>query len=123
VRSPTFAVEAFFHPNQPTATFLAKISPNPSITPFIKGRSRFTASDEANAKIRVRVDNDESKTDRVTDTGGFDADGSAGGGGVASNEREGKEEATEGTSSHFCSSSTPASARECMCVEGSVGTD
>ena len=110
VRSPTFVVAAFFHPNHPTATFLAKISPNPSITPFTKGRSRFTASDETNANRRVRVDNDESKIDRVTEAGDFDVDGSAGGGGgVASNEMEGKEEAREGTSSHFCSSSTPVS--------------
>lgn len=50
-------------------TFFAKISPNPSITPFTKGSSRFTARDEKRAINRVRLESDESKIAEVSDAG------------------------------------------------------
>lgn len=44
-----------FQPNRP-AKLLANISPNPSITPLIKGRSKLIDREETSAKIRERVD-------------------------------------------------------------------
>jgi len=41
--------------------FLAKISPNPSMTPFTKGRSMLMANEEKNAVTRVRVEREGSK--------------------------------------------------------------
>ena len=66
-----------FQPNHPVMTRRAKISPNPSMTPFIKGRTRFTAKEDANASTRVRVDKEESKMDSVAETGAC-CDGSVG---------------------------------------------
>ncbi len=103
-----------FHPNHSITTFLAKISPNPSMTPFTNGKKRFTAREEANANTLVRVDKEGSKIDNVTETGRLFTGGSAGGGGV-SKERDGKDEATEVTSSHFCSSSVVDSSRKRFC--------
>jgi hypothetical protein len=40
------------------------------MTPFIKGRTRFTAREDANASARVRVDKEESKMESVADIGG-----------------------------------------------------
>ena len=57
------------HPAQFITTFLAKISPNPSITPFTKGSNRFTAREEKKAVNRVRLESDESKIAEVNDTG------------------------------------------------------
>ena len=59
-----------FHPSQSITTFLAKISPNPSMTPFMKGNSRLTARDEKKAVNRVRFESDESKMAEVSDIGG-----------------------------------------------------
>jgi hypothetical protein len=70
VLSPTL-MAGIFQPNHPVTTWRAKSSPNPSMTPFMKGRTRFMAIEDANASIRVRVDRDESKMDRVTETGVF----------------------------------------------------
>lgn len=64
-----------FHPNHPITTFLAKISPKPSMTPFTNGRSILMASEEKNAVTRVRVDSVGSKIARVAESG-------AGGGGA-----------------------------------------
>jgi hypothetical protein len=57
------------HPSQAITTFLAKISPNPSITPFTKGNSRFTAREEKKAVNRVRLESDESNIAEVIDIG------------------------------------------------------
>ena len=51
-------------------TFLAKISPNPSIAPFTKGSSRLTAREEKNIVNRVRLESDELTVAEVNDTGG-----------------------------------------------------
>ena len=59
----------FFQPNQLITTFLANISPKPSITPLTKGKRRLTAKDDASARVRVRIEREESKIDKVTDTG------------------------------------------------------
>jgi len=85
------------------------------MTPFTNGRKRFTAREEASANALVRVDKEESKIDNVTETGPLFTGGSAAGGGGVSKERDGKEEATEGTSSHFCSSSVVDSSRKRFC--------
>ena len=50
-------------------TFFAKISPNPSITPFMKGSSKLTAREEKKAVNRVRFESDVSKIAEVSDTG------------------------------------------------------
>jgi len=52
-------------PSHPSIRFLAKISPKPSITPFTKGKKRLIASEDANAISLVRVERDESNTERV----------------------------------------------------------
>jgi len=95
------------HPSQSIRTFLAKISPNPSITPFTKGSSKLTAREEKKAVNRVRLESDASKIAKVSDTGpGWwwrswgDLCSSWSG-----NDIEGKDDLTEGTSSHFCDSS------------------
>lgn len=56
-------------PSQSIRTFLAKISPNPSITPFTKGSSKLTAREEKKAVNRVRLESDVSKIEEVNDTG------------------------------------------------------
>ena len=42
-----------FHPNQPTTTFFANISPKPNITPLMKGRRQLMARLDASAPNRV----------------------------------------------------------------------
>jgi hypothetical protein len=51
-------------------TSLAKISPNPSITPFTNGKSKLIASEANNALSRVQVDRDGSKIAKVAVRGG-----------------------------------------------------
>lgn len=58
-----------FHPSQSITIFLAKISPNPSITPFTKGNNKLTAREEKKAVNRVCLESDESKMAEVSDTG------------------------------------------------------
>lgn len=66
--SPTL-IAGIFHPNQFVTTRRAKISPNPSMTPLIKGRTRLMAREDANTSTRVRVDKEESKMDSVAEMG------------------------------------------------------
>lgn len=47
----------------------ANISPNPSITPLMNGRSRLIPREETNARIRARRERDESNIESVTDGG------------------------------------------------------
>lgn len=54
-----------FQPNHTITTFLAKISPNPSITPLINGRNKFIATEDAIAIRRVRVERVASNADKV----------------------------------------------------------
>jgi hypothetical protein len=96
VPSPTL-MAGIFQPNHSVTTRRAKISPNPSITPLIKGRTRLMAREDANTSTRVRVDKEESKIESVAEMGG-------GAGGV-SGKMDGKEESMEGTFSHLCISS------------------
>ena len=69
VEVATDADPGTFHPNQPIMTFLAKISPKPSMTPLTNGMSILIASDENSAFTRVRVDKAESKTASVAVVG------------------------------------------------------
>ena len=71
-RTPTDVVTdlGLRYPSQPKRTFLAKISPNPSITPFTKGSSKLTAREEKKAFNRVRLESDVSKIAEVRDTTG-----------------------------------------------------
>jgi len=66
--APEANFESDFHPIQLT-TFLAKISPNPSMTPFTKGRRKLIARALVRARRRVRVESVESKIVRVADGG------------------------------------------------------
>lgn len=117
VRSPTLetvGLGAEDQPNHVMTTFFAKISPNPSMTPLTKGRSRLTASAEKNATVRVLVDSEESKIARVAEGGGsVDGLGCCGAGGGVSmfsgNVSEGNEDAIDGTSSHFWDPSSVSS--------------
>src|SRR5260221_9124460 len=68
--SPTL-MAGIFQPNHSVTTRRAKISPNPSMTPLIKGRTRLMAREDANTSARVRVDKEESKMDSVAEMGGF----------------------------------------------------
>lgn len=116
-RRPALAAEepGPFQPNHSITTFLANISPKPSITPFTNGRRRLTARDDTKAVTLVRVDKEESKMASVTETGGLGAGGSFAREGVSAcsgNANEGKDEVMEGTSSHFCDSSVVVSGRE-----------
>jgi hypothetical protein len=88
-------------------TFLAKISPNPSITPFTKGKAMLMARAEKRASTRVRVDSVESNMVRVADSvaGGGGAGYCCEGEGVSVRSGyviDGKDEVTEDwMSSHF----------------------
>lgn len=53
------------HPNR----FFANISPKPSMTPLIKGKSRLMASAETNARARPRFEREGSKMESVTEGG------------------------------------------------------
>lgn len=55
-----------FHPNQGAMTFLAKISPKPSMTPFTNGRNMLMARDERRANARVLTGTLELKMRGVT---------------------------------------------------------
>jgi hypothetical protein len=96
-----------FQPNHPRTTFLANISPKPSMTPLTKGRKRFIARDANNAFTRVPVDKVESKTAIVGATGaGCECEALCSGEEWPSllpgNDTEGNEDVTsEGRSSHF----------------------
>lgn len=95
-----------FQPNHPRTTFLANISPKPSITPFTKGRARLIASAEKRARTRVLVDSEESKIARVADVGvGLEAEvatcRTGDEGSVRSGNEDGNEDVDAWTSSHF----------------------
>jgi len=47
----------------------ANISPKPSMTPLMNGRSRLMAREETNARIRARRERDESNIESVTEGG------------------------------------------------------
>ena len=59
-----------FHPSHPNITFLAKISPKPSITPLINGSNILIATEDKRALMRVRVDRVESNIASVAVGGG-----------------------------------------------------
>ena len=93
-----------FQPNQPKTTFLAKISPNPSMTPFTKGSARLIARAESKATTRVFVDREGSKMARVEDGGaGLDSEVTGRVAGVEGSGRvEGNEDVDAWTSTQFC---------------------
>lgn len=62
-----------FHPNQPTKTFLANISPNPSMTPFMNGSSKLIAREDSMRDSRVRRLIVPSKMEGRVDGGGLAA--------------------------------------------------
>lgn len=74
-RTPTFVATGFGQPNQGPTTFRAKISPNPSMTPFTNGKNMLIAMDDTSATTLVRVDTFESNTVRVNDGGAAGAGG------------------------------------------------
>ena len=65
---PTLAAAApgTRHPSHPT-TFLAKISPKPSMTPFTNGRNMLIVSEDTRAHARVRTERVPSKTASVVE--------------------------------------------------------
>ena len=65
--SPTFAATAGPHPSHPTMTVFAKISPNPSITPFTNGKNILMDSEEKRAQMRLLAGSVGSNTARVAD--------------------------------------------------------
>jgi len=67
VPSPTVVATVGPHPSQPTITVFAKISPNPSITPFTKGKNMLMDNEESNAQKRALAGSEESKTASVAD--------------------------------------------------------
>jgi len=73
--TPTDVATGFGHPNQGPITFLANISPKPSITPFTNGKNILIARDENSAITRVRVESEESNTESVSEGGGAGAGG------------------------------------------------
>ena len=94
------------HPSQYITTFLANISPKPSMTPLTKGKSKLMASDEKRAFTRVRVDKDASKIASVAVAGaGWCGEGrGCKGEGVSvrsGKDTDGRDDTTEGMSSHF----------------------
>lgn len=58
------------NPNNGATTFFAKISPNPSMTPLMKGSSMLIAREENTARTRARAVRFGLKIDRVTEGGG-----------------------------------------------------
>lgn len=93
----------------------ANISPKPSMTPLMNGRSRLIVREESNARTRARRERDESNIESVTEdgwTGGSGGGGfgarkawvSGGGtcGGVLGKDNEGYEDSVEPTVSHVC---------------------
>jgi hypothetical protein len=75
---PTFVatVPPTFQPNHRRMTFLAKISPNPNMTPFTNGSTKLTARDEKNADTRAPVGRVESNMAWVADKGTLAGGGS-----------------------------------------------
>jgi len=65
--TPTLVATVGPHPNHPTMTVFAKISPNPSITPFTNGKNILMDNEENRAQMRVRAGSVWSNTARVTD--------------------------------------------------------
>ena len=65
--SPRFVATLGPHPSQSTMTVFAKISPNPSITPFTNGKNRLMDNEETSAQKRVRTGSAGSNTARVID--------------------------------------------------------
>lgn len=61
-------------PNHLRTTFLAKISPNPNMTPFTNGKSKLIARAEANDLTRVEVERVLSKTESVAEVGAVGGD-------------------------------------------------
>ena len=59
------AIPGIFQPSQPMMTFLAKISPKPSMTPFTNGRRTLIATLASSASARVLGLSDESNTASV----------------------------------------------------------
>jgi len=70
--TPTFATPdpGNFHPSHPTTTFLAKISPKPSMTPLTNGMRQLMAKADSSAPTLVRVGMLESNIAIVADGGG-----------------------------------------------------
>jgi len=69
-RSPKFVETVEPHPTHSTTTVLAKISPNPSITPFTNGKNMLIDSEETSAQKRVLTGNEPSNTARVAEAAG-----------------------------------------------------
>jgi hypothetical protein len=68
--SPTFVATLGPHPSHPTMTVFAKISPNPSITPFTNGKNILMDNEEHRAQMRVLAGSVGSNTARVADAVG-----------------------------------------------------
>jgi hypothetical protein len=64
---PRFVATVGPHPNHPTMTVFAKISPKPSITPFTNGKNMLMDNEEKKAEMRVRAGSSWSNIARVTD--------------------------------------------------------
>jgi len=90
-------------PKYSNTIFLANISPNPSMTPLTKGKSKLIAKDENNAVTRVRVEREGSNIARVADSSATGGGGCGEGVFVRSgNDIDGNEEVNgDDTSSHF----------------------
>lgn len=65
VPSPKFVATVGPHPSHPTMTVFAKISPNPSITPFTNGKSMLMDTEETKDQKRVLAGSVLSNTARV----------------------------------------------------------
>ena len=65
VPSPKLVATVGPHPSHPTTTVFAKISPNPSITPFTNGKSMLIDSEETKDQKRVLGGSVLSNTARV----------------------------------------------------------
>ena len=65
--SPKLVATVGPHPSHPTMTVFAKISPNPSITPFTNGKSMLMDNEETKDQKRVLAGSVLSNTARVTE--------------------------------------------------------
>ena len=63
--SPKFVATVGPHPSHSTMTVFAKISPNPSITPFTNGKSMLMDNEETRDQKRVPTGSELSNTARV----------------------------------------------------------
>ena len=68
--SPKFVATVGPHPSHPIITVFAKISPNPSITPFTNGKNMLIDSEETSAQKRVPTGSVSSNTARVAEAAG-----------------------------------------------------